>query len=92
MWGGGCDYEEGEESPSVGFREMSHQMLQLLPLNIFSTPKSLFKFLSFLRSSLPLPWETPLPTEGLSPSNQNLPANDSWLQLRQEVGACKASK
>lgn len=82
------DNEEREECPSRGppCCLPASQDFQSPP-----RPQPLFKFLSLFRSSPPPPG-TPLPAEGLNPSDQNLPANDTWLWLRQEVGACKSSK
>ena len=46
---------EGEESAGIVFWEVAYQMPCLLTLNIFGPlPRSLFKFLPFLRSSPPL--------------------------------------
>lgn len=68
--------------------------LACLPLNIFSPHSAPSPSSSSSLCSDPhlLLWGTPLPAEGLNPSDQNLPANDTWLWLRQEVGACKSSK
>lgn len=46
--GAGCDCGEGEKPSSVGSWEISYQMPHLLCLNLFSSPQSLFKSLSFL--------------------------------------------